>query len=63
MTVAGNYTIKSDTIKLIPDITLISPNPASGSSSSDSNTITITGTTFGSQDHHQAIYYFPMGQR
>jgi hypothetical protein len=37
---AGNYTIKSDTIKLIPDITQISPNPASESIAPASKIIT-----------------------
>ncbi len=58
---AGNYTIKSDTIKLIPDITQISPNPASGLSSSASNTITITGTSFGSSRSSSSYIMFPNG--
>ncbi len=54
---AGNYTIKSDTIKLLPDITSISPDPASGSSSSVSNTIMITGASFGSRSSSSYVLF------
>ncbi len=44
----GNYAEISDTISLVPNITAITPDPASGLSTSPSNIITITGTAFGS---------------
>ena len=46
-----------NTITLIPDITEISPELASGLSSSDSNTITITGTAFGSRSSSSYILF------
>ena len=60
---AGNYTLRSDTITLIPDITEISPELASGLSSSDSNTITITGTAFGSKRSSSSYILFADGIR
>ncbi len=54
---AGNYTTKSDTIKLLPNITSISPDPASGLSSSVSNIITITGTSFGSRSSSSYVTF------
>ncbi len=54
---AGNYTIKSDTIKLLPNIASISPDPASGLSSSVSNVITITGTSFGSRSSSSYVTF------
>ncbi len=56
----GNYIIASDSISLIPNITSVTPNPASGLSTSASNLVTITGTTFGSSRASTSFITFSM---
>ena len=58
---AGNYAVSSDTISLLPNITSIAPNPASGLSTSASNLVTITGTAFGSSRASTSFITFPNG--
>ena len=58
---AGNYAVSSDTISLLPNITSIAPNPASGLSTSASNLVTITGTAFGSSRASTSFITFPKG--
>ena len=52
-------TVKSFSIRQLPNITSITPNPASGLSTSASNLVTITGTAFGSSRASTSFITFP----
>ncbi len=54
-------TVKSFSIRQLPNITSIAPNPASGLSTSASNLVTITGTAFGSSRASTSFITFPNG--